>query len=705
MFSRFLVALHCGQSFRKKELSHAVFRSYAEVFFLQGGYVGTVLFAITMLNPRVGLAGILAVLSAYAFARFIGMGRVFLESGFYTCNPLLVGLSIGHLFQLNTLGLFFCVAAGVLTLLVTVALANIFSFYFKLPLLSLPFVVVSSLAYMASLRYGNLLTAPAHLPELLTNDYDLPLWLAGFLKSFGSLLFTPSVLVGAALAVLILIRSRILFLLAALGYAVGVIVRYWMLGSPVKAFTDPLNFNFLLIAMALGGVFLIPSVRSYALAAVAVALSPIVMDAIAGFWSYYGIPAFTLPFAAVTLGVIYVLGLVASPLVAHRIGRTPEETLETHLANRLRYPGTDRTLLPPFAGKWTVYQGFNGPWTHQGAWRYAYDFVLTGEDGKTHTNDGRRLDDYLCFLKPVLSPVRGRVVQLVEDLPDSPISDPDKLNNWGNLIIIAEPRGFFVELSHFAAKSLRVKVGDWVERGAVLGLCGNSGYSPQPHIHVQAQLTGEAGAATVPFSFVSYVEDGVFHANDLPHEGRVIEPLYANKRLDTVTNFVLDEEYTYAATRDGRAAGELRFKVKMALDGTFYFDSGRATLTFGKHEGTLYAYSFAGNDPLLRAFFLALPRLPLACRDGLTWTDHVPAGLVASGLRGALVGVASSVWPRFAEVSVTQTFVGESRIRTIIESPLLRIRKEATIELDRRKGPAAIAFDGWQLRRRDDAAK
>lgn len=151
-----------------KDLYHAVFRSYAEVFFLQGGLVGAALFGITLLNPRLGIAGIIAVLSAYAFARFIGLGKVFLESGFYTCNPLLVGLSIGHLFQLTPLAVFFCIAAGVLTLLVTVTLANVFSIYFRLPLLSLPFVVVSSLAYMASLRYGNLLTAGSHSPPFST---------------------------------------------------------------------------------------------------------------------------------------------------------------------------------------------------------------------------------------------------------------------------------------------------------------------------------------------------------------------------------------------------------------------------------------------------------------------------------------------------------------------------------------------------------
>jgi urea transporter len=42
-----------------------------------------------------------AVLAAYGFARFIGMGAAFLESGFYTYNPLLVGLSLGYLFKLT----------------------------------------------------------------------------------------------------------------------------------------------------------------------------------------------------------------------------------------------------------------------------------------------------------------------------------------------------------------------------------------------------------------------------------------------------------------------------------------------------------------------------------------------------------------------------------------------------------------------------
>lgn len=659
---------------------------------------------MTLLNLHVGLAGLLAVLAAFAFARLIRMDRAFLESGYYTYNPLLVGLSLGHLFQFTPLTAFLVIAAGILTLLVTISLAHIFLTYLRLPILSLPFVVVSTIAYMASLRYSNLLHNAAPLPPLLTDTFGLPAWAAGFFRAWGALLFTPSVLVGALFSLIVLGRSRILFLLGVVGYFVGATMRRFMLGSPTQAYEDLLNFNFILIAMAVGGVFMVPSARSYLIAAIAVAISTLVMDAITGFWSYSGIPAFTLPFNLVCLGVIYVLGLVGDAHIARRIGRTPEETLDDYLATRLRYPGSERTLLPPFAGRWTVWQGFDGQWTHKGAWRCAYDFVITDDAGRTYANDGKKPEDFYCFNKPVLAPVRGRVVQVVSDLPDNPVGQPDKVNNWGKLVVIQDPRGFHVALSHFAQNSLRVKAGDWLERGAVLGRCGNSGYSPEPHIHVQAQLPDTPGAASVPFSFVSYAEAGVYHANDLPGEGRPVEPLYVNKRLDSLMNFALDEEYCFHVRRGEHDLGELRLRVKMALDGTFYFDSGRGMLLFGKHEGTFYFYRTTGDDPRLRPLMLALPRLPLAHREQLTWHDHVPVGLLVEGWRGVLLGVASSLWPKLAEVRVTQRFASESVVETEVESPRLGLRQTGRVTFNHHRGFDRVTFGDWQLTRRENAA-
>ena len=682
-----------------KDNLRAIFSSYAEIFFLPGGAVGAVILAVTLTNPGIALAGIISVLAAYGFARLVRMEKAFLQSGYYTYNPLLVGLSLGHLFQFGGLSVFFMVCAGVFTFLVTVFTANVFTTYLRLPILSLPFVLVSSIAYLASLRYSNLRVALHHDSPLLSAEFGLPYWIAGFFKAFGAVLFAPNVVVGLLLSVVVLRCSRILFLLALLGYYSGAVIRGLMLASAHQSFTDPNNFNFIFIAMALGGVFLIPSPTSYLLAFIGVAISTVLMDAITGFWSYYGIPAFTLPFNVVTLGLVYVLGLLRHPMVAAVVGRTPEDTLENYLANRLRYRGQDFTLYLPFSGRWTVWQGWDGQWTHKGSWRYAYDFVLADERGETHAGDGQRLEDYYCYNKPVLSPVRGRVVRIVSDLPDSAIGGVDQTHNWGNLVIIQDARGLFVELSHFAEKSIRVKQGEWVERGAVLGLCGNSGYSPQPHIHVQVQASDTIGAATLPFSFVSYAEEGEYRANDLPAEKRAVEPLYPDKRLDQTTNFVLDEQQHYEVLRDGRKVGELRLKVVMAPDSTFYFESPRGRLYFGKHEGTFYIYRVVGNDPWLGRLFLALPRLPLVYRQELVWQDHVPVGLVTTGARRVIVGFLSSVYPKLATVKVTLRFAGECRVEAVIESSLLRLRRAASVELDRHKGFATVTVDDITLRR------
>jgi len=682
-----------------KENLRAIFSSYAEIFFLPGGAAGAVIFAVTLANPNVALAGIVSVLAAYGFARLVRMEKPFLQSGYYTYNPLLVGLSIGSLFQFGGLTLFFLVSAGVFTFLATVFTANVFSTYFRLPILSLPFVLVSSVAYLGSLRYSNLRVVMHHDSALLTTTLGLPFWAAGFFKAFGAVLFAPSVAVGLLLSLVVLRYSRILLLLALFGYYSGAVIRSCMLGSTSQAFADPNNFNFIFIAMALGGVFLIPSLTSYLLAFIGVAVSTVLMDAITGFWSYYGIPAFTLPFNVVTLGFVYVLGLLRHPMVATVVGRTPEETLENFLANRLRYRGQDFTLYLPFSGRWTVWQGWDGQWTHKGSWRYAYDFVLADAQGQTHAGEGARLEDYYCYNKPVLSPVRGRVTRIVDDLPDSAVGSVDEAHNWGNLVILQDARGLFVELSHFAEKSIRVRPGDWVERGTVLGLCGNSGYSPQPHIHVQAQASDTVGAASIPFSFVSYAEQGEYHANHLPPEKSVVEPLYPDKRLDHVTNFVLDDQQHYEVLRAGRKVGELKLKVVMAPDGTFCLQSSRGQLYFGKHEGTFYIYRVSGDDRWLALVFLALPRLPLVYRENLSWQDYVPMGLVTSGARKALIGFLSSVYPRLATVKVTQTFVGENRVESVIEAGLLRLRRTASVELDPHKGFASVTVEDVTLRR------
>ena len=673
----------------------AILNSYAEVFFLRDARLGSAFLLITLWNPGLFVSGILAVSSAYAIARFVGMAEDFLKSGFYTYNPLLVGLSIGYLFRLTPLTLLLIVIGGVSAFIVTAMFSHIFYTYLRLPVLSMPFVLISSVAYLAAGQYSNLYVTGLYPHEVSWLTTVLPLWVAGLFKSFGAIFFMPDVLPGMLIALVVLIGSRILFLLGVLGYFAGSIAVMILGGSYVAAFSSVNHFNFILIAMALGGVLLVPSLRSYWLALLAIGSSILVLSAVEVFWSLYGLPVFTLPFNLTTLSFLYVLGIVGYPLIPTYVGATPEETLDVYWTYRHRFSGEWRTVGLPFAGRWMVWQEFNGQWTHQGSWRYALDFVLTDEQGKTYRGSGKRLEDYYAFRKPVLSPVRGRVVKVVNNLPDNPIGKVDRENNWGNLVIIYDERGFFVELSHFAQHSIKVQPGAWVERGTLLGNCGNSGYSPQPHIHMQVQLTEKVGAPTVPFSVVSFVSDQWYYANAVPEEGAQVEALIADNTLVRVTSFVLDERFTYAYFEGDNLLKEVCLTVRMAPDGTFYLDSGAGQLFFGVFEQTFFFYRLTGNDPVLKTLFTALPQLPLGYKEGLQWKDVLPISVRYDGSRRFFELLKQAFGNRYQSEFAVYRFLYKQEIEGEVQ------HKSARVQLHAHRGFSEIQVDDVRLILRD----
>jgi urea transporter len=117
----------------------AILRGCGQTFFLPGPAFGAVLLAILLLNPRVAVAGFIAVAAAYLMARLIGMEQLFLQYGYYTYNPLLVGCSLGFKFEFGPAWLLLTVLSGGLTLGVTMLTAHLLVDKLRLPTLSVPY--------------------------------------------------------------------------------------------------------------------------------------------------------------------------------------------------------------------------------------------------------------------------------------------------------------------------------------------------------------------------------------------------------------------------------------------------------------------------------------------------------------------------------------------------------------------------------------
>ncbi|MFQ6611598.1 MAG: M23 family metallopeptidase [Fidelibacterota bacterium] len=150
----------------------------------------------------------------------------------------------------------------------------------------------------------------------------------------------------------------------------------------------------------------------------------------------------------------------------------------------------------PFDGCWTVVNGGIDK-TSSHSWnvitqRYAYDFVFSGMDGEKYTGDGSKSDSYYAISQDVLAPADGIVIKVQNNIRDYAHAGTGTVDLYtrdmrGNYLIIRHAKHIYSFIAHLKKASCRVKPGDFVKCGQVIGQCGNSGHSTEPHIHFHVQ--------------------------------------------------------------------------------------------------------------------------------------------------------------------------------------------------------------------------
>lgn len=157
------------------------------------------------------------------------------------------------------------------------------------------------------------------------------------------------------------------------------------------------------------------------------------------------------------------------------------------------------TYALPFSGTWAV---MNGGMTKETShsWdvytqRYAYDFLMLDEAGRScapSPADPTDPSSYYCYGHDVLAPADGTVVETHDGCPNAPMKldgvahiGGDDIR--GNFVLIEHEGEEFSALCHLISDSLVVQVGQKVKRGDVIGKCGSSGCSSEPHIHFHVQ--------------------------------------------------------------------------------------------------------------------------------------------------------------------------------------------------------------------------
>jgi hypothetical protein len=156
------------------------------------------------------------------------------------------------------------------------------------------------------------------------------------------------------------------------------------------------------------------------------------------------------------------------------------------------------------------------------AQRYAVDWEQTDAGGRIYTGPREKLESYAIFGQPVLAVADALVVFVIDGEPEqTPGNYPtnialDKAD--GNSVILDLGHQHYALYAHMQPGSIKVRSGEKVHLGQVIGLVGDTGNSIVPHLHFQVtdgpsslssngfpyeisefQITGETAGGTKAF--------------------------------------------------------------------------------------------------------------------------------------------------------------------------------------------------------------
>ena len=512
----------------RNEIIPGIMNSYSIIFFLNNKVLAGTIMLVSFFNFWSGLSGLVAVLFTLFIGHTLHLDKATLRSGAYSFNSLLAGIGMGTFFDPGIVFFSLLALASLLSLLLSVSLGG-WLYKYKLPFLSIPFVITFWFIVLPSSHYENLgLTQRSifwmnemyavggnGLLQLfqIIDTIQINELVDIYLRSISSVFFQNNLIAGLLICIALIYASRIMFSLSVIGFLSAYLFAMFSGSEAASINYYNIGANYMMVAFAIGGYFSIPSKSSYLWTVLLIPLTSLVLLFFYTLLGYIQLPVFSLPFAFVSIMFIYFLqlrsksnGLVLTPLQLN----SPEKNLYTFNNNKNRLSGLYYFPIHlPFMGEWTVTQAHDGEFTHMGEWKHAFDFMITDNEGKTFRNNGYSLTDYLCYNKPVFAPADGFVEMITDNVEDNEIGNVNTINNWGNSIVIRHLNGLYSQISHLRKGTFKVNKGDYVKQGDLIANCGNSGRSPEPHIHFQMQTLPIVGAKTINYPFAYYFKQSV----------------------------------------------------------------------------------------------------------------------------------------------------------------------------------------------------
>ena len=630
-----------------KSFGLSVLNSYGMLFFSRNRILALLILLVSFFTPFTGACGLAALLVALTAAYALGFGRQQIQNGLLTYSVVLFGLGFGTNFEFGAAFIILLVVGALLTLFISIALNAILNKK-GLPALSLAFIISTGIIIVASKSLVGIGLTVRHiywfnevyalggntLVNIIQQIENLPMpdFIAGFFRSMSAILFQINIASGIILTIGLLIYSRIAFVLMIVGYAVALGFNFAMGGFHDGNITYyNMGTNFMLVAVALGGFYIIPSIRSFLWILVTVPIAYLLVVGVGGVMFKVGVPIFSLPFCIVVILFLYMLQLrsMASKLVLTPVQYYhPETNLYRYINGKERLMNRYyQQMFLPFLGQWIVSQGNDGTMTHKGEWSKALDFVILDDEMKTYSNPGNQLEHFYCYNKPVTSPADGVVEEILDYVEDNEVGKNNTAQNWGNSIVIKHAEGLYTKLSHLKKHSFKIAKGSYVRRGDIVALCGNSGRSPEPHLHFQVQTTPYIGSKTTNYPLAYFIsKKGVaekFESFCVPKEGEFVSNIMPNAQLQQAFNF--QPGFIMRVSANGFEEEEWEVFTTIYNE-SYLYCSRHNTYAYFINNGTVFYFTnyFGAKNTLLYYFYLAAYKVLLSSEKAIAVDDSFP---------------------------------------------------------------------------------
>ena len=625
-----------------------VVNSYAILFFSQNSVLGGILLFVSFFNPLAGFSGLCCVLFSLTIVNLSGFQRESIQAGIYSFNSLLLGLAFGTFYQFNLHYVIWLVFTTLLLIMVTIVLAERLG-KLGLPILSLPFILCFWVLLLSSgslFSIGLLSKSNFVVQEVYSGTASLsylhnylssilPYQLCLFFRSLSAILFQDNIIAGACIAIGLLVHSRIAFSLIIIGF-----LSAYGFNTLLHIYPDGISYyhlgaNFMMASVAIGSFFTIPSFRSYLWAIACTPVVFILINAFTGLLAAYNLPIFSLPFCAISFTVLYFLLLRKSAGKLQLVTLqhySPERNLYQFINQQIRLDNLKYFRFNlPVMGSWTVSQGYDSDVTHKNGWGEALDFVVEDDDKNTFKLPGTLPEHFYCFNKPVLACGDGAVVNVIDHVEDNAIGSENLQENWGNTVVVKHFDGLYSKVSHLKKKSIKVKAGDIVKQGELIGLCGNSGRSPEPHLHFQLQATPYIDAKTLEYPFAYYFNENDKHESlasfNIPKQGDVIKPVI----VDNSVKKAFDFQPGYTATLTSSSGLKEHVEVfKDELNQTYFYSKTSNAAAYFINDGTIFYFTsfYGGRQSLLYFFYVAAYKISFINNQNIVEPDVYPLNLL-----------------------------------------------------------------------------